>query len=517
MNYVRKITSTAPVGLFLPNFRGRKCFKRCIDPKTKILPSRITKQWQCQIRCKSEKQTGGTQDKLSLQHVAEQVGKEDTWHGALKPVDFVWSLGTSRRLGMFRAPVLFPRLSRRVANSFLAVAFFVATFKAAAAEPDSSLPVCIQRPSILRAWRLPAHRITVDQAYKPSLALLPNGELLMVAFQSIDLPDKKLHEPTYFWRSKDDGRTWSARIESKDVIGREQWITCVSSGTLFLTSHILPADINNPDKKGTHSYLHRSIDGGHTWQRTKVQLTDESGHHPDTLTSRDILEMPNGSLRMGVSAFGTTTAYLWSSRDGGITWERGNLLTIGDYRGMRYSNIDGFFGEDFHHQMHSGKLLHWFRVGHPSPMWLMSDGTPGVTTIGDNSDRTLLCESDDGGRTWTNLRDFGGYGMMYPRLLRLRDSRVLCTYTQRDLLYPIGLRAIISYDDGVTWDFEYDQIVIEGKTPWGCPSGGGFGNTLELKDGTLISCYSYLAADQKTYVETVRWQLPEKANSASNK
>jgi excisionase family DNA binding protein len=74
---------------------------------------------------------------------------------------------------------------------------------------------------------------------------------------------------------------------------------------------------------------------------------------------------------------------------------------------------------------------------------------------------------------------------------------------------PIGLQAVLSTHDGATWDFQSDHIVNEGKTPWSLPQGGGFGNTLQLKDGRLLSCYSYRGADHQTYVEVVRWQLPE--------
>jgi len=37
--------------------------------------------------------------------------------------------------------------------------------------------------------------------------------------------------------------------------------------------------------------------------------------------------------------------------------------------------------------------------------------------------------------------------------------------TQRGIIYPIGLQAIFGYDDGKSWDFENDRIVIEGRTP----------------------------------------------------
>jgi len=120
----------------------------------------------------------------------------------------------------------------------------------------------------------------------------------------------------------------------------------------------------------------------------------------------------------------------------------------------------------------------------------------------------MISESIDGGITWSPARDFGDYGQMYCRVLRLRDGRRLLTYTQRGVTWPLGLRAMLSYDDGETWDFENDQIILEGFTPWGAPSGGAFGNTLELDDGTLVSCYSYMGSDSRVRIEVVRWKIP---------
>ena len=66
--------------------------------------------------------------------------------------------------------------------------------------------------------------------------------------------------------------------------------------------------------------------------------------------------------------------------------------------------------------------------------------------------------------------------------------------------------------DGFRFDFKHDRIMLDAVTPIGQESGGGFGNTLQLDDGTLVSCYSYRAAGEPkgyTYVEVVRWRLDE--------
>ena len=135
----------------------------------------------------------------------------------------------------------------------------------------------------------------------------------------------------------------------------------------------------------------------------------------------------------------------------------------------------------------------------------MNDNRP-VPSTDDGADRTLRCQSWDG-YSWDRLEDFGDYGMHYVRILRLIDGRLLMTFTQRSLFYPIGLHAVLSLDDGETWNLKQDHIIIDGLTPWGAPSGGGFGNTIQLPNEDLVSCYSYGAGD-KTMIEAVRWRLP---------
>lgn len=125
----------------------------------------------------------------------------------------------------------------------------------------------------------------------------------------------------------------------------------------------------------------------------------------------------------------------------------------------------------------------------------------------------MLWESTDDGKTWSKHREhgtFGTYGEMYPRFLTLSGGRLLLTFTVRSNPtdgHELGLRAILSKDKGRTWDFSHDRIVISDVNQGA--SGGGFGNTIQLPDGTLVSVYSYRGTDTRTHVEAVRWKLPE--------
>jgi hypothetical protein len=71
------------------------------------------------------------------------------------------------------------------------------TLRADDARPktDTSLPMRVNNPRKLAAWQLPAERIALGEGYKPSLARLPGGELVLVALfhvrQSLPGPGRR--------------------------------------------------------------------------------------------------------------------------------------------------------------------------------------------------------------------------------------------------------------------------------------------------------------------------------------
>ena len=67
-------------------------------------------------------------------------------------------------------------------------------------EPDTSHPIRINNPRSLGEWTLPAERFAIGPGYKPSMARLPNGELVMVALFGAQHQGKR-REWTGLWRS----------------------------------------------------------------------------------------------------------------------------------------------------------------------------------------------------------------------------------------------------------------------------------------------------------------------------
>ncbi len=364
----------------------------------------------------------------------------------------------------------------------------------------------VLNPRKLRTNQIPAQRIPVGAVddYKPCIAILPSGELLLVAFHNFPAENKRFIERILLFRSRDGGKTWTGP-ETLDLPGREPYLTVLRDGTIFITVHFLPGDIRNKDNY-THAYVHRSADGGKTWTSQRI---GPEGFPPkaETLLSRDVVEMPDGTLLLGVD-YPKGPVYLWRSKDRGVTWDRTlEPSLIGWHSGPGESMFYG--GEGFNWVMKSGKLLAVTRVN--SDDWPMP-GKPQLTgQKWDHTDRMLLWESTDQGRTFRKVQDLGTYAEMYPSILRLRDGRLLFTFTVRDLNPPLGVQAVLGVEtkDGVSFDFDHDRFLLDTKTPKDKPSGGGFGPTVQTKDGTLVTSYSYRDANNKTHLEVVRWRLPK--------
>ena len=357
------------------------------------------------------------------------------------------------------------------------------------------------------ANRLAAERIPLGapEDYKPCVALLPDGELLVVAFNQARLGGGKIREDMVLFRSGDGGKTWSER-QVVPLLGREPYFSVLKDGTLLVTVHLLKQDVRNQDGY-VHSYVHRSTDGGKTWQTLRLGPEDlPSAPAGDwTLTSRNVLELRDGTLIMGVSAT-KGVDYLWRSNDQGQTWEK----TRCEFEGVDKEELWWpFFAATVFWQARNDDLLALFRVD--PKVFPPIPGTKAPQAKTDQVERMILYRSQDGGRKWTREPEIGSdYGEMYPALLRLQDGRLLMTFTVRDLAPRLGVHTVLgeATADGFSFDYDYDRVVLSERTPPGKPSGGGFGPTVQLKDGTLVTAYSYRGEDDKTRLEVLRWRLP---------
>ncbi len=366
-------------------------------------------------------------------------------------------------------------------------------------------PIVVRNGKQITAKTIACHRFALGQPedYKPSIVQLPTGELLLVVFSGEQVGGGKIREITRLYRSKDQGLSWSGPELKPDLLGREPYLSITRSGTLFITGHLLSQDIRN--KHGhTTSYLHRSTDGGRTW--TSLLLQPKSFRKGTTvLTARNVLELSDDSLMIGISEHAPRSGNVfWKSPDGGRTWPERFPASFSSVPPKYPYTI---LGEAHLWQARSGRLHAILRVGSANSWPIKDTKDPGNN---DQSERMLTYTSNDGGHKWTFVRDLGRYGQMYPSLARLGNNRLLLTFTQRAIAPQLGVRAVLGREtrDGFRFDMKHDELLLETRTPSGMKSGGGFGPTIVLKDGTLITAYTYRDAKNIKHAEVVRWQLP---------
>lgn len=359
----------------------------------------------------------------------------------------------------------------------------------------------VSNPRSLPSKLVNGERIALGEPddYKPCVARMPDGELLLTAFHQHKREGNKVFEQMLLFRSKDGGKTWSPP-EQLDLLGREPYLTILRDGTIFITVHLLANDVRN-QWGYTCGFLHRSIDRGKTWQSIRVESETIKPMANNHMT-RNVLEQNDGSLLLGVDYDGGGGPYfMWRSTDKGATWDKTQKCFPRDFK-----SVYGFFGgETWLWSARSNKICALVRVDSNE---LPIKDRP-IKAGNDQADHFIFFTSTDGGKTFDRIADFGDYGEMYMSLLRLQDKRLLLTFTVRDLNPPLGVRAIPGKetDDGFEFDFAFDRIMLDTRTPIGKFQGGGFGPTVQLDDGTLITSYSYRSDDNKTHLEVVRWKL----------
>lgn len=285
----------------------------------------------------------------------------------------------------------------------------------------TSHDIAIANRKSLTIDKLACERIPLGEAddYKPCIAKLPSGELLLTAFHQYKRDGNKVLEQSLLFRSPDGGRTWTGP-QRLDLLGREPYLTVLKNGTIFITGHLLAQDVRN-EWGYTTGFLHRSTDGGRTWQSTRIeseQIKPKASNH----TTRNVLELADGSLLLGVDYDGGGGPYfVWRSTDGGKTWDKSQKCEPHDFKSQY-----GFFGgETWLWQARSGKV--WALVRVDSNEMPIKDRP--IKAGNDQADHFILFSSANRGTTFDRIRDFGDYGEMYMSLLRLHNKRLLLTFT----------------------------------------------------------------------------------------
>ena len=240
-------------------------------------------------------------------------------------------------------------------------------------------------------------------------------------------------------------------------------------------------------------FVQRSTDKGKTWTRKEWKVPNMycigshqwHGHH----------SLSDGTILVpiyGQHSNGDWRTYVWRSGDQGKTWR---------LRAMGTNAPGSYAGETAFVEVSPGCVLAHSRV--------------------EKGERYLVqMWSEDAGLTWSEpVRTDIRTGQDPADLIKLRDGRILCTYTYR--YEPMGIRAVLSNDGGETWDM--GNVIIlrdDGSTPSKLPRAGtadhervyiggdvGYPGSTQLSDGSILTVYYITTPDGVTHSAATRWEV----------
>jgi hypothetical protein len=336
----------------------------------------------------------------------------------------------------------------------------------------------------------------------PTLARRADGELLL-AFSG----GREAHVCPFgrleLMRSKDNGQTWGwpQVLYDGPIDDRDAGVLVTPQGSILVTTFtslayeplLERAEAAKPGEPGAFEtkeilgewraahhrldsqqrqrelgcYMLRSTDGGATWSG-RYRVPCNSPHGPIALSDGRL-------LYAGKALWGDERVGVWQSSDDGLTW---SWLAPIPARGSDNTRD--------YHELHAVEVSPGQIICH-----IRNHNQP-------NSNETLQSESSDGGRTWSEPRSIGVWGLP-SHLLKLRAGRLLMTYGHRRA--PLGIQIRTSDDQGRTWS---DPLVVTGD---GTSGDLGYPSTVECDDGTMITVwYERLATSPLAQLRQATWK-----------
>ena len=232
--------------------------------------------------------------------------------------------------------------------------------------------------------------------------------------------------------------------------------------------------------QGTGAFIKVSEDYGVTWSDpVRVPLT--APHGPSACKDGTLVYM--GKL-MNPDYLASNPIVVYSSKDGGYTWEHTGTVPAGD--DIVVDNMH----EPHVVELPNGRLLGAIRIHERKTQ-------PDFTVY--------TTYSDDKGKTWSKPVCIGVDGAP-PHLMVHSSGAVLCSYGRRRSETDRGERVCVSYDNGETWTEDYninDNIDTMGDL--------GYPASVELSDGSILTVYYQCwPGDWHTSVMCTKWRLNER-------
>ena len=306
---------------------------------------------------------------------------------------------------------------------------------------------------------------------------------------------------TLLFKSFDNGHTWSIPMVINDtwLDDRDVGIIWLGGSSLLVSwfSHPTEAYLNRygnhirntwggsagvldqyptiPEEHGKGgSFVRVSHDGGMTWGET-VQLPVSTPHGPIVLKDGTIFYL--GKEHYSEGAETPHVISVWVSSDEGMTWSKRGELSPPE--GTNWNN----FHEPHVVELDNGRLIGIIRAQGPEVAYHFT---------------MYQSISDDGGRTWSDMVPLGVCGSP-PHLIKHSSGALVLVYGRR--AEPFGERALVSRDNGETWE---DDYIISETTP--CDL--GYPCSVELSDGSILTVY-YQQYEKEGFpsILCTRWTL----------
>ncbi len=292
--------------------------------------------------------------------------------------------------------------------------------------------------------------------------------------------------------SKDNAKTWSDWIAISGATTRPLFLTNLGGGHLSFIA------VENGQQTTFFS-----SDYGRTWpERVAVTPASDGGQFDvegNPLVDRDARGRARTLAQVGYSSNdnrdwprGFYTGRLRWSKDGGRTWEKETAPPQWRYE-------DEVDGKKVVRGVSEGSLVRaangWIVAALRTDMPARYLGRPN----NDSLEGLAISISKDNGKTWTPLNVLFDAGRHHPHLLRMPNGDIVMTYIVRDDIrggrlasYRRGCEALISHDNGLTWDTSrriiLDEFEFNDGQEWFNGETGHLYSAL-LKDGSILTCY----------------------------
>lgn len=325
-------------------------------------------------------------------------------------------------------------------------------------------------------------RVGIRGHYKAALTKLKDNSLVCcpcVAVRGEGPYDVEFF--IYVYKSTDNGKNW-VKINKTELMGKEPAMITCPDGTLVMTAQPIV-----DGEMGYNLPVYRSEDGGTTWETNYISgnrdyprnlFLDNDGSICFMRCAGVLFEFEDNAKNKADPRIEICRSY-----DNGKTFE----VSYGDITDWDYAG----FMEISSNRLENGSLIASLRH-QPSG------------TKGEGFENTLLTRSTDNGVTWSKPEVISRTGEVHFHITKLSNGKLLGTYSNYHV--PFGVCAVLSEDNGLTWDYKsYYQLAISADYYV------GWGTTIELPNGELLTCYAstpYLfEPPNSTVCETVKWNL----------